>query len=210
MQRAVAYYRLADEMGYHYATNRLGRYYEKLANTSQEKSEEYRKQAFSCFERSVSLTTDGYALNKLGHYYETGFGCQVNPAKACECYIRGVEETLQDDITGLNYFNAGRVCANRIRQQPQSYYDLARAFMYFDEALRKLPVEEHGKILSEILEILMLNSGSEHMKPVFVIQTKAWVERYLNEASPDTDKEKEALKMTLRRKAQYLEKMLLE
>ena len=210
MQRAVAYYRLADKMGYHYATNRLGLYYEKLANTSQAKSEEYRKQAFSCFERSVSLITDGYALNKLGQYYEMGFGCQANPAKACEYYIRGVEETLQDDITGWNYFNAGRVCTNRIKQQPQSYYDLSKAFVYFDEALRKLPSEEHGQILPEILEILMLISGSENMKPMFIIQTKAWVERYLNEVHPETDNEKEALKMTLRKKMRYLEEMLPE
>ncbi len=208
VKRALSYYKMADEMGYHYATNRLGLYYEKLGRMSQADSEENQKKAFSFFERSVSLVADGYALNKLGLYYENGFGCQINPAKACECYIRGVEEALQDDVTGWNYFNAGRVCANRIKQQPQSYYDLSRAFSYFDEALRKLPVDEHGQILLEMLDILMLNSSSEHMQAVLIIQTRAWIERYMSKFISTNDVQKEELKMMVRKKAQYLEELI--
>lgn len=208
VKRALSYYKMADEMGYHYATNRLGLYYEKLGRMSQADSEENQKKAFSFFERSVSLVADGYALNKLGLYYENGFGCQINPAKACECYIRGVEEALQDDVTGWNYFNAGRVCANRIKQQPQSYYDLSRAFSYFDEALRKLPVDEHGQILLEMLDILMLNSSSEHMQAVLIIQTRAWIERYMSKFIPTNDGKKKEEKMMVRKKAQYLEELI--
>ena len=208
IERAIAYYQTADKMGYHYATNRLGLYYEKMANTSQDSREKYRKLAFSCLSRSVSFVTDGYALNKLGLYYERGFGCSVNPAKACECFIRGVEDTLEDDTTGWNYYNAGRVCANRIRQQPQSYYDLPRAFDYFDKALRKLPVNDHGQILLEVLDILTLTGDSAHLQTALIIQTKAWIERYLREFHSESDNLKSAKVMMIQKKAQYLEKML--
>lgn len=153
MNQALAYYELADAQGYHYATNRLGRHYERKSAHLAGKSN-LKVKAFDYFQRSIGLVVDGYALNKLGYYYETGFGCEVNPDKACECYMRGVDEVLEDDITGWNFFNAGRVCANRIKNQPQWYYDLPRAFDLFVEALRKLPVKDHGKVLIEMMEIL--------------------------------------------------------
>ena len=153
MEQALVYYHKADDLGYHYATNRLGLYYEKEA-LRLSGNEKKRKEAFDWFQRSVELVPDGYALNKLGQYYETGFGCAISPDKACECYMRGVEEVLEDDITGWNLFNAGRVCALRIRNQPERYSDLPKAFGFFSDALQKLPGGEHGKVLIEMLEIL--------------------------------------------------------
>ena len=189
--RAIELYEKADKLEYHYATNRLGLYYEKKGRIPHQSSEEDKQKAFNYFSRSVSLVVDGYALNKLGLYYEEGFGCAFNPDKACEYYIRGVEEPLADDITGWNYFNAGRVYANRIRNQPQIYFDLSRAFNYFDEALRKLPVEEHGTILLEMLEIINLTNHSSHVLAQIIFQTRVWIERFLNfDINENTDRDK--------------------
>ena len=160
MEQALKYYRLADERGYHYATNRLGRYYEGIGRRQLNNNRDARKQAFDYFQRSVSLVVDGFALNKLGLYYEQGFGCEANPARACECFMRGVEEVLEDDVTGWNLFNAARVCANRVKDQPGRYYDLPRAFDMFFEALRKLPVKDHDQTLLELLEILLYDDLS--------------------------------------------------
>lgn len=159
IDQAVKYYEIADEAGYHYATNRLGRHYERIS-AGIEGGSPLKKKAFSYFSRSVDLIADGYALNKLGQYYETGFGCEVNPDKACECYMRGVDEVLEDDITGWNFFNAGRVCANRIKNQPLWYCNLPRAFDLFNDALHKLPTREHGKVIIEMMEILSFDDVS--------------------------------------------------
>ena len=207
MERAISYYRQADQMGYHYATNRLGLYYEKRGRHPRTANEEDLKRAFDYFSRSVDLVTDGYALNKLGQYYEKGIGCQVNADKACECYIRGIEEPLADDMTGWNYFNAGRVYANRISHQPKRYYHLSRAFECFDQALRLLPVSEHAKILLEMLDILILgyHRMTEPMRTALLVQTKAWTEQYLNENHLKPYDPKTAEVTEIRKKALDLE-----
>ena len=58
------------------------------------------EKAFSFFSRSIDLVPDGYAFNKLGCFYEKGYGCEPNPSKACECFMRGVDDVLEDDVTG--------------------------------------------------------------------------------------------------------------
>ena len=184
MKKAVELYSKANDLGYHYATNRLGRYYEQLARTKLEKREENRQRAFQLFSRSVELVVDGYALNKLGNYYEEGFGCEKNPSKACDCYMRGVSnEVLEDDVTGWNLFNAARVCAYRIKGQPELYYDLPRAFDLFEEALRKLPQKDHGKVLLEMVDILLHDDVSA-FSPETVKRKRreasVWVERFLS------------------------------
>lgn len=189
MKQAMYYYKLADNLGYHYATNRLALRQEKYALSLPGNKDEEKK-AFELFERSISLVVDGYALNKLGQYYEKGFGCEVNPDKACECYIRGVDEVLEDDITGWNLFNAGRVCANRIRNQPQWYCDLPRAFDLFNDALLKLPAKDHGKVLVEMMEILSFGDTSA-LDPIMVERKKHEVQyrvrRYLEEVEKSKD-----------------------
>ena len=77
MEQALAYYRLADERGYHYATNRLGRYYEQQGELQIGNNAGAKKKAFEYYQRSVQLVVDGFALNKLGLYYEKGFGCEA-------------------------------------------------------------------------------------------------------------------------------------
>ena len=194
IDQAIKYYKIADNVGYHYATNRLGRYYERKS-AGIEGGSPLKKKAFEYFKRSVDLVTDGYALNKLGYYYETGFGCDANPDKACECYMRGVDDVLEDDITGWNFFNAGRVCANRIKGQPMWYCNLPRAFDLFNDALRKLPTKDHGKVLIEMMEILSFDDTSA-IDPSVVERKKYEVQYrvhlYLDEVekseiSPDED-----------------------
>lgn len=191
-EKAKAYYEKADALGYHYATNRLGLHEEK-ESYRHPGNKDYPEKAFSYFKRSVDLITDGYALNKLGCYYETGFGCEANPAKACECFMQGVDEVLEDDITGWNLFNAGRVCANRIAGQPAWYYNLPRAFDLFFEALRKLPQKSHDKVLLEMLEILILCDTSAFSPEVLSqkkFETNVWVHRYLESIRNDTELQK--------------------
>lgn len=173
VERAIEYYKQADSLGYHYATNRLGLYYERNHDADK---------AFSFFSRSVELVPDGYAFNKLGQYYEKGFGCEANPSKACECYMHGVDDVLEDDITGWNLFNAGRVCANRITGQPTRYYNLPRAFDLFEDALRILPIENHDQILLEMIDVLLygdISGFSTEMLGRKKDSTKSWANRYL-------------------------------
>ena len=114
-----------------------------------------------------------------------GFGCEINPDKACQCYMRAADEALEDDITGWNLFNAARVCANRIKNQPQWYYNLPRAFDLFTEALRTMPLKDQGKVLIEMLEILSFDDISV-LTPEAIEQKKYEIQylahRYLNEA----------------------------
>ena len=63
MKQALYYYKKAADMGYHYAANRMGRYYEKEA-LAHPTIKENRKSAFEWFEKSVSFIADGYALNR--------------------------------------------------------------------------------------------------------------------------------------------------
>lgn len=188
-EQAEKYYKKADDLGYHYATNRLGLHKEK-ESYAYVGNEKYPIAAFGYFKRSVDLIVDGYALNKLGHYFETGFGCEANPAKACECFMRGVDEVLEDDITGWNLFNAARVCANRIPGQPVWYYNLPRAFDLFFEALRKLPQRNHDKVLLEMLDILIVGDTSAFSPEVLnqkKFETNVWVHRYLESIRSDPD-----------------------
>ena len=210
MRQALSLYQRADQMGYHYATNRLGLYHEKKAAASPAVGAEDRKKAFDAFSRSVSLAADGYAFNKLGLYYEKGFGGEASADKACECFMRGVEDTLEDDITGWNYFNAGRVCANRISGQPREYYDLARAFHYFDNALRMLPARDHEQILLEMLEILSLESAHTRIPAAAILLTRNRVDSYLHMAAPGTEARPEGSHEALRKKAIWLEQLLAE
>lgn len=176
IDRALEYYERADELGYHYATNRLGLYWERKHDM---------EKAFSFFSRSIDLVPDGYAFNKLGCFYEKGYGCEPNPSKACECFMRGVDDVLEDDVTGWNLFNAGRVCANRITGQPECYFDLPRAFILFEDALKTLPVEDHDQILLEMLDILLYGDTSTITPETLSRkkdETKSWANRYLSKA----------------------------
>ena len=206
--RALSYYTMADKMGYHYATNRLGLHYEKRGCAGLKTDAENRQKAFSYFDRSAKLVADGYALNKLGLYCEKGFGCQANPTLACEYFIRGIGEPLEDDRTGWNYFNAGRVYACRIERQPKSYYNLTQAFICFDEALHRLPIRDHAQVLLEMIEIMTIESNSAGIPPATFIQTRAWIERYL--ASPHANQDQKAASQAevLRKKALWLEEIL--
>lgn len=204
-KRAQEYYKEADELGYHYATNRRGLYYEKQNDISP--SEVHRQKAYAAFKRSVELAADGYALNKLGLYYEKGFGCDVDADKACECFMRGVEETLEEDRTGWNYFNAGRVCAKRIQNQSKKYYDLVKAFDYFDKAMHMLPVEEHEQILLEMLEILTLESTHAQIPTSAILLTRSRVDSYLHIVDSMKNDKKDSNEK-IRKKALWLEQLL--
>lgn len=146
-KKALEYYSRADELGYHYATNRIALDHEKMGRYSK---------AFECFKRSAEMVPDGYVLNKLGLMYENGIGCQRDVIKACEHYIGAVESVLEDDVTDWAMFNAGRVYAGRLDGQPLSYFNLQKAFDLFNEALRGLSVEKHDQVLVEMLNILLM------------------------------------------------------
>ena len=185
IEKAKAFYKQADAMGYRYATNSLAMYYEKKIVYPDDKNA---REAFRLYKRSTELVPDGYTFNKLGLLLEKGIGCKQDPQAACEYYIRAVEDVLDVDVTGWGCFNAGRVYANRIHNQPPRYLNLDRAFDLFFSALRLLPVEKHDQILLEMIDILL--QGDLHSLTDIErrkMEVLDWTESYLRRESSSAE-----------------------
>lgn len=146
MGKAEEYYKAADAQNYHYATNRLARYYERKGNY---------EQALNMYERSAAMIADGYTYNKLGLMCEKGIGCLPNPSKACEYYVMSVEGVFQNDVTGWGRYNAGRVYAGRISAQPMHYIDMNKGVDLICQSMELLSMTEWDQPLCELLKILI-------------------------------------------------------
>ena len=106
-------------------------------------------------------------------------------------------------MTGWGCFNAGRVYANRVKNQPpnSNYLNLNRAFDLFFSALRLLPVEKHDQILFEMIDILLQGdlrtlSDVERRK----MEVRDWAESYLRQesASPEISRNPNTLTIRVR------------
>lgn len=179
INKAIDYYKQADSLGYHYATNRLALHYEKQCRFDE---------AYRYYKRSSELVADGYTFNKLGLFCEKGRGCEKDLELACKFYIRSVEDVFEDDITAWGMFNAGRVYANRIPYQSSRYFDLKHAFDLFCRAISCLPTEKHDQILREMMLVLLtedLSSLTAEEISFLCFQTRLRTNMYLSEATND-------------------------
>ena len=188
-KKAFEYYCRADALGYHYATNRIALRHEKAGRF---------KEAFEYYARSAEMVDDGYVLNKLGQFFEYGKGCEKNISKACEYYVKAVEEVLEDDVTAWGLFNAGRVYACRIPNQPEKYFNLNRAFELFVEAFERIKLEEKHLVLHELLDILLaantsslanreLNRWKDDVRDLSEIYLREMREHSINEDSENVE-----------------------
>lgn len=178
MDKALRYYHQADALGYHYATNRIGLYYERRI---QHPDDLNATKAFHYYKRSADMVADGYTFNKLGLMLEKGIGCEKDIASACSYYIDSIK-VLEDDVTGWCLYNAGRVYANRVKGQDARYYDISKAFDLFLDALRLLPTDKHDQILLEMIDILL--KAKPDSIPYYdrkKADTLDWAESYLRE-----------------------------
>jgi TPR repeat protein len=173
---AIEYYKKADSKGYHYATNRLARHYEK--------NDRFKK-AFDMYLRASTLIADGYTYNKLGYMLEKGKGCERNIAEACKYYLKAVEDVMENDITPLGLFNAGRVYANAIPDQPARYLNLKHAFDLFIKSMQKLPTHQHDEILIVMIKIILyddMSSLSSEAVNEIKFKTMVRADNFMNEA----------------------------
>ena len=143
---ALSYYQHADRLGYHYATNRLARYYELNGDYGH---------AFQLYLRSSAAIADGYTYNKLGQFYENGFGCKRDITLACQYYKLSAESVLPNDVTPWGLFNAGRMYCGRIPGQSGEVCNWSKGLDYLFRALDLLETHKQGKIIIEIYEILI-------------------------------------------------------
>lgn len=144
--KAVEYYRMAAEMQYHFAMNRLALYYEHNGNASE---------AYRWLEKSNQIAADGWTLNKLGYYAEHGIGCERNLDVAAEFYLRAITEPPSETIAPWAQFNAARVYSGQLQKSREQYYDLRKAWELFVNAIKNFKsVQEHPMVLNEMLSVL--------------------------------------------------------
>lgn len=178
---AIEYYKKADSMGYHYATNRLALHYESNGLV---------KEAFDMYLRSSTLVADGYTYNKLGLMLEQGKGHAADITLACEYYLKSVEDVMEDDITAWGLFNAGRVYANAIPAQPSRYLNLRHAFDLFIRSMLKLPTHQHEQILEQMMEIILygdMSSLSHEELDEIRFKTMLRAQKFMNEVKASED-----------------------
>lgn len=162
-KKALEYFEKADRLGYHYATNRIALHHYNAGRYDE---------AFRHYSRSAEMIDDGYVLNNLGRMYENGLGCERNAKKACECYLKALHEVLEDDVTAWAKFNAGRVYATRVKDQPINCfkYDLNQAFELFVDSMRDLKTEVHDQMLWVMIDILL----KDDLSSLTVRERKKW------------------------------------
>lgn len=185
IDKALEYYQQADKLGYHYATNRLARYYEINGDYDN---------ALKLYLRSSSMITDGYTLNKLGQFYENGFGCERDIHLACQYYKLSTEGVLPNDVTPWGLFNAGRMYCGRIPGQTNEMYDGYKGLDYMFRAIDRLETLNHGKIITELYEILIrmvINKTEISSIRRYIVHTQTVANdfvSFLESISPNSDK----------------------
>lgn len=201
-QQAIEMYAKADRLGYHYATNRLAK--------AAEEAGDYQR-AFSLFYRVGQMIADGYTYNKLGLMYESGTGCKRNPDEACRYYLMSIESVFPNDITPWGMFNAGRVYCGRIPGQSTQVHDPYKGLTLMLRALDKLKIDEHGKIITEMLSILIKmvsdTQGTDRCQR-FIVSSHLRAEEYLQYSEQYTESA-HSFQQTIKERLSTLD-MLLE
>lgn len=198
---ALEMYSQADKFGYHYATNRLAK--------AAEEAGDY-KRAFSLFYRVAQMIADGYTYNKLGLMYESGIGCKRDPDEACRYYLMSVESVFPNDVTPWGMFNAGRVYCGRIPSQSYQHFDPHKGFTLMLRALDKLKIDEHGKIIAEILAafIRMISDNQDIGRyQRFIVSSRLRAEEYLQYSQQITESSHN-VQQTIRERLSIMDKLL--